>query len=380
MRNNVLSSNYLSYLTHYVIKNFASSLFSVFIPIYLYANGFSLLEVGIFYLAQEIINFIFTFTLYKKIHSWGVRNVTIIAVFAQIIVIFLAYNYLTPTYIFLLILALFRGIHDSFYWGTHGLFIVHLSGKNTGIFLGKWYFLTILLQTAMIPISGYILDTSSPFWLVVASLMIYLISIIPLLKIKLIPLRNNVKTNLFSSLREKENRYILVISHLNEFLTKINDSLIPIFVFILFGKFFSIGIAAIFAAFGGGIYSFVIGSKSDKTETRKKILYSNIISYLFLLIGTIFVKNYVLFIIIMVLAFFRIGTVISSETGINKSCQNNECYSKKILSRLGENIAGMVIGVAIMIAGLTTFSLTFLVCSGYILFSFILVRKFENYI
>ena len=380
MANGLISSNYSKYFTHYVTKNFARSLFSIFIPIYLYANGFSLFQVGVFYLAQEIVNFIFTYILYQKVHDWGVRNVTIIAVLAQIILVLLVYNYLTPAYIFLFILAFFRGIHDSFYWGTHGIFIVHLSGKRTGNFLGKWYFLTTLFQIAIIPLSGYALDHYSPFWLVASSIVLYGISIIPLAKIKLTLLKNNTKTKIFLSLRKKGNKYIFAVSHLNEFFTKINDSLIPLFIYFVFGKYFSIGIAAIFATFGEGVYSFFIGNNSDKKEARKKLLYFNIISYLFLLILTIFVKNYVLFIIIMMLAFFRTGTVVSSEAGINKSCLDSECYSKKLLSRLGENIAGMFIGIVIMIAGLTSFSATFIICIVYIFFSFLIVKNFVKYI
>lgn len=372
-------TNYSKYFTHYITKSFAHSLFSIFIPIYLYANGFSILQVGAFYVVQEIVNFILTYILYRKVYDWGIRTVTVVAVLAQIILVFLTYTYLTPAYTFLFVLAFIRGIHDSFYWGTHGMFIVHLSDKKTGNFLGKWYFLTTVFQVATIPLSGYALDNYSPFWLVVSSIIIYGISLIPLMKIKLNPLCNNSRTNILPSLRKKENRYIFLMSHLNEFFTKINDSLIPLFIFFVFGKFFSIGIAAIFATLGEGFYSFVIGNHSDKTETRKKLLYFNIVSYLLLLILIVFVKNYALFFAIMILAFFRTGTVISSEAGINKSCLDSECYSKKLLGRLGENIAGILIGVAIIIAGLTTFSTAFFISSVYILFSFLVIRKFIKY-
>lgn len=375
-----MASNYSKYFTHYITQNFARSLFSVFIAVYLYANGFSLFQVGVFYLLQEIITFIFTGTLYKKVYDWGVRNITIFAVLVQIILLLFIYNYLTPAYSFLFILAFFKGVHNSFYWGTHGIFIVHLSGKKTGRFLGKWYFLTTFFQVAIIPLSGYALDNYSPFWLIVGSIILYGVSIVPLIKIKLTPLRNNIRTKILSSLKKQENKYIFLMSHLNEFFTKINDSLIPLFIFFTFGKYFSIGIAVIFATLGKGIYSFLIGNHSDKIETRKKLLYFNIVSYLLLLIVLIFVTNYALFIVIMVLAFFRTGTLISSEAGINKSCLNGECYSKKLLSRLGENIAGMFIGITIMIAGLTTFSTTFIVSSAYILFSFLIIRKFADYI
>lgn len=373
-------SNYPKYFSHFVTKNFARSLFSIFIPIYLYANGFSLFQVGIFYLIQELINFIFTYTLYQKVHKWGVRNIMVTAVVAQVILILLVYNFLTPTYLFLIILAFFRGIHDSFYWGAHGMFLVHLSGKKTGHFLGKWYFLTTIAQVVIIPLSGYVLDNYSAFWLVVTSVIIYSISIIPLLSIKLTPLKNNVQIQLSKFIKKSENQYITVVSHLNEFFTKINDTLIPLFIFFLFGKFVSIGIAAVFVVFGEGIYSLLIGNSSDNVKNRKKLLYFNIISYLLLLILLIFINNYVLFVIVLILAFFKAGSLISSETGINKSCQDSECYSKKILSRLGENVAGMFIGVAIIIAGLIGFNIVFLVCSVYILLVFLVIKRFVKYI
>ncbi len=378
MEERVIFNNYSKYFTHYITKNFAHGLFSIFIPVYLYANGFSLFQVGLFYLIQEIVNFIFTSVLYQRVHRWGVRNITIIAVFAQIILVLITYNYLFPTYTFLLILAFFRGIHDSFYWGTYGIFIVYLSGERTGKFLGKWYFLTTLFQAAIIPFSGYVLDSYSPLWLVVSSVILYGISIIPLLTIKLHLLKNNNRIETSSLLKKRENRYIFVMSNLNEFLTKIGDSLIPLLIYFMFSKFFTIGVGAIFAILGGGIYSFVIGNISDKKESREKWLYFNIFSYLFSLVLIIFVKDYVLFAIIMILAFFKTGTVISSETGINKSCQSNGCYSKKILSRLGENIAGMLIGILIMIAGLISFSTILIICSSYIFLSFLIIKRYEE--
>src|SRR4051812_20416146 len=87
-------NNASRYGSHYLLKKVAASLFGIFIPIYLYANGFSLIQVGLFYLCQEAVNVIFTYVLYKNIYLWGVRNVLIVATLAQIVLLFMVYRFL----------------------------------------------------------------------------------------------------------------------------------------------------------------------------------------------------------------------------------------------------------------------------------------------
>lgn len=376
----LIKNNYSKYFTHYTIKNFAGGLFSIFIPIYLYANGFSLFQVGAFYLVQEIINFFFTYVLYQKIYDWRIRSMIILAVLSQILLIVLTYRYLSASYIFLFTLACIKGMHDSFYWGTYGLCMVHLSSKKTGQFLGKWYFLNTVFSTAVIPLSGYILDNYSPFWLVIISVILLVLCMIPLLSMKLEPLENNTKINISSFLHTKENQYIFIMSHLNEFFTKIQQTFAPIFIFITFNKFFSVGIAALFSVIGEGMYSLATGNYSDKKSTRKKLLYFNAIGFVVPLLLIIVIKGYALFALLTALAFFRVGTVISSETGINKSCQTGKCYSKKLFGRLAENIAGMVVGMVIMMSGLFGFHVALMFCAAYIVVIFLRITRFAEYI
>lgn len=377
-------NNYLRYLTHYITQSSARSLFSIFIPIYLLANGFSLFEVGVFYLAQECINFVFSSILFKRIHILGIRNTTIYAVLAQIILVALTYEFLAIEYTFLLLLAFLRGFHDSFYWGPYAIFLVHLSDKKTGRFLGRFHFFTAVAQLVIVPLAGFALDHYSAFWLVVLSIFIYLLSIIPLLKLTVSSLRDNRPLSFSSIVTNAENRYIVGMSHLNEFFTKINDTLIPLFIYFLFSTYFSAGVAIIFVILGEGLYSYFIGSRSDNSKKRKLLVFLNIIGYLLLLFSLAFASGmspYILYILIIGLAFFRIGSWIAAEAGINKRIKPEYQCSKKMMGRLGENLAGIAIGFMVIVAGISTFEIIFLAAFAYILFFFFVMRKkYLNYV
>ena len=374
-------NNTYRYGIHYLIKNLAVSLFSIFIPIYLYANGFSLVQVGIFYFCQEIFNLFFTYILYRKIYSLGIKNTLIIATIFQVLLLAIIYNYLTPTYLFLLVLSIIRGFHDSFYWGANEVIMVHLSGKSVGKFLGKWNFVVTLLQIIIIPLSAYILDHTSSFWLIVLSIILLLISVIPLIKMRLLPLEKNIIIPLKRLITSKENQYIAIISHLNEFLTKVGDTIIPIYIFIVFTNYFSVGIVGTISIIGSAFYSYFVGKHSEENNKRRHILFANMVALLVCVFLFIIIKStLLLYFLIALISFFRLGIYLSSTVGINKLCLISDCYARKIFGRMSENVSGIIIGVIITLSGFIGFKSVFLIVGIYTLLTTFVIYHFREYI
>lgn len=356
------------YGAHYLIKNLAASLFGVFIPVYLYANGFSLVQVGIFYFCQEVCNLFFTYALYKKIYVWGIKNTLILATIAQILLLLVTYNFLAPTYLFLLVLSFVRGWHDSFYWGANEVMMVHLSGDHVGQFLARWNFTITILQILIVPLSAYILDHYSPVWLIIFSIGLLVGAIIPLIKINLSNLKNNSVIPLKKLIKSNDNKYIGIVGHLSEFLTKINDFIIPVYLFTIFANYFSVGIASAVAIAGSAFYSYIISIRSEQTRSRRLLLAAHLLAFIILImIFSISRSHVILYVLISLLAFSRLGVYLSSTVGINKLCLVSDCYARKMFARMSENVAGMMSGGVLILSGIFSFQIGFILIGLYVL-------------
>ena len=343
--------NLARYGGHYIAKSLAVSLLSVFISVYLLANGFSLAQVGFFLFLQESINLLFTFVLSRKIYVISLRIVITLAVIAQMVLVVMVYKFLSVQWAFLVIIAAIRGFHDSFYWGSYNITLLRLSGNKTGDFLGKWHSAITVATVGTTLIAGYVLDHYSPGWLLFFTLILYIVSIIPLRKLLFAKLPRNEVLPLRQSFSSPTNRYIFLVSHLNEFGIKLLDSFLPVYIFIVFKNFVSLGVAAMFAAAGQAVYSYLVGKNSDNPQRRPFLLFGNIVGFAIVFSSLAFMKspNFI-FLASSLLGFFWLASYITAEAGINKRHIIEYPYGKKMLERFGENIAGMLVGGVIMLA------------------------------
>jgi len=361
--------NLSRYGSHYIAKSLAVSLLSVFIPVYLLANGFSLIQVGFFLLFQESINLTFTILLSRKVHTMSLRAVIATAVVAQMVLVITVYEFLSVQWSFLILIAGIRGFHDSLYWGSYNITLLRLSGKRTGDFLGKWHSAITLATVGTTLIAGYILDHYSPGWLLFFTLILYVVSIIPLRKLIFPPLPGNEVLPLRKSLSSPVNRYMFLVSHMNEFGIKLLDSFLPLYIFIVFKNFVSLGIAGLFAALGQALYSYLTGRGSDNQHRRPFLLFGNILGFAIVFSSLAFVKDpKFIFIASSLLGFFWLASYITAEAGINKRHITEYPYGKKMLERFGENMAGMLVGIVIMLTPFLSINIALAVAPLYMIF------------
>lgn len=376
-----LNDGFKNFLFHITLRDIAKSLFSIFIPLFLLANGVSLLFVGIYFLIQEVSTIFLTYFLFYKIHKLGIKQVAIIGILFQIFAVILLY-FISAEFWFIALIGFTRGISHGFYWGVYDIFFVHMSDGQIGKELGMFYFLTGIFGAIIIPFSGFILENYPPLILIVSSIFLELISIYFLSIIKLNPLRkNNSKNSLFGMFRKKENRYIFQARNLIEICENTGSIILPIFIYLVYGSLFISGLFLMGASIFTGIYSYYLGEMNEHNKNKRFfIIFTNAFMFsLLLLLVYLFQNPFILIIVTIGLPFFRQGIYLSVITGVNKLCKQEDCYNKLLFSRIGENVASIFIAFIIILFA-SNFKLSFLAIIILIFISSVFLKNYKSFI
>ena len=139
-----LNQIYISVL----LRSFAISLISLFIPIYLYKEaGYSLEQTLLFFIFYSVIFAISTPLVAKFSAHFGVKHTILSSV--PLFLLFTLLMYLLPKYnIPLVILSAVLGLYVAFYWmGLHLIFYYDSDRKHRGEEFGKRQVLTIIGST-----------------------------------------------------------------------------------------------------------------------------------------------------------------------------------------------------------------------------------------
>ncbi len=376
-----LNNGLTNFLFHVTSRDIAKSLFSIFIPLFLLANGVSLFLVGIYFLIQEVFTIFLTSSLFYKIHKWGVKRVAIMGILFQIFAIILLY-FISADFWIIALIGFARGVSHGFYWAVYDMFFVHTSDGHFGKELGNFYFLAGILGALIIPFSGFILEEYSPLILIISSICLELVSIYFLSKIKISPLiKNHSKKSLFGMFKKRENRYMFRARNLIEICENTGSTILPIFIYLVYDSLFISGLFLMGASIFTGIYSYYLGGINEYSKNRRFfVIYINIFMFaLLLLIVYLFQNPFSLILATIGLPFFRQGIYLTIITGVNESCRNGDCYNKLIFSRIGENIASIFIALTIILFSFN-FRFSFLAIIVLIFFSSFFLRKYKEFI
>lgn len=376
-----LNNDFKNFLFHVTSRDIAKSLFSIFIPLFLLANGVPLLLVGVYFLIQELFTIFLTSFLFYRIHKWGIKRVAIIGILFQVFAVILLYSISAEFWIIALI-GFARGISHGFYWGVYDIFFVHMSDGRSGKELGNFYFLTGILGAIIIPFSGFILEKHSALILIISSIFLELISIYFLSKIKLSPLRkNNLKSSFLRMFKKRENRYIFRARNLIEICENTGSTILPIFIYLVYDSLFISGLFLMGASIFTGIYSHYLGRINEDHKNRRFfVVCANIFMFaLLLLLVYLFQNPFVLILATIGLPFFRQGVYLSIITGVNESCKKEDCYNKLIFSRIGENVASIFIALIIILFAFN-FKFSFLAIIFCIFISSIFLKSYNKFI
>ncbi len=256
------------------LLTFAKSMVGIFVPVYLYKLGYSLIEVILYLVGNSVVYLLlipFSLNLINKI---GFKRMILLSTPIYIIYLSSLY-YINYSNIFYFISIFLLGTYLSFFWpAMHSEIALNLSKKHRGSQLGTLQIIMTLVGTIAPFIGGYFLENLSYWYLLLLASFLIFLGTIPLL------LSEDIKLNKYS-ISFKEYIALLVlkkninskIAFSSEGLESIlNVAIWPIFVFILLSEnFLSLGFLYTIVSFIS-IFFILYFKRYIDSNNRKKYL------------------------------------------------------------------------------------------------------------
>lgn len=255
------------YTTH-AIQSFAFSLVGLFVPIYLLSLNYSLWEVFLFFIIYYIACGLGAFVAIAVAKRIGLIHT--INVRFPLLVIFLAGLYLLKNYdLNIYVLAVIGGLQNILYWiPFHLLFTRNATNKNIGSSTGVLFALPKVINLAA-PILGGLIATYAGFGnLILTSLVIFLISTLPLMRAGNITADFVFKFKSGWQMIKKYPRYYL--AEIFENFGEESEAIIwPVFIYLNFISIVIIGATRTISKIGSILFSALLGKAADQVKNIK---------------------------------------------------------------------------------------------------------------
>ncbi len=248
------------------IRSFALSLIGIFIPIFFYLKGYSLIAIFFFFIIQSVVHITFSVPAAEISSRFGIKHSMLLSVPFLIVFFFLLYSldkFAWP----LPVLAIFAGISTALFWIPYHIdFAKFTDSKNRGKQIGFSGIIASLFSVAG-PVFGAVLLTFIGFKMLfmIVSLLLF-VSVVPLF------MSQEVHQPIGFSLRgffkgQKAKDVLSFLGHGME--NKMSTIVWPLFVFIvIFGeKYTSLGILSSLTLGAAFISTIFIGKFSDLRRT-----------------------------------------------------------------------------------------------------------------
>jgi len=161
------------------LKTLAVSLISIFIPVYLYLQGYNLSQMAIFFLIYSITAFIFVYVAGKSVKRIGIKKSILIANFLHILG-YLALAFIPQANYLFYVAAVILGAFLTLFWVPfHVDMADNLKRKDIAGGVGTMN-IVVSLVAALAPFTGALIASVSFFTLFIISSVLILISSIPL--------------------------------------------------------------------------------------------------------------------------------------------------------------------------------------------------------
>jgi len=254
------------------IKGFALSLIGIFIPIFLLERGFSITEVGSFYIIQSAFMIIFSLFAAKFIERYGVKH----SIFASIPLLILFYYLLDGVNVgdkLFYVLPLITALSSSFFWiAFHIDFSKFSRNKHRGEELGFLESLLVFLGMLAPFLGGLILTFYNFKILFMITIILIIISVIPLLFSKEV---HEIKKFSFRDMVKMRRNKMFSVFFVSGFTDMAASLLWPIFIFKIVYSFVSLGALISIGDVFLGVFLLLVGRLTD-TGRRNRIFKSGI--------------------------------------------------------------------------------------------------------
>lgn len=196
-----MDSNQKKFNIYVFLSTFSRNLIEVFIPIILYKFGYSLKEVILYYLLVNIFLIFLSYPCILFAKKFSNRSLSLIGIMSFILVQILLTK-MTYSCYYILILSFLYSLYRIGYWLARRFYNLKVIHKKD---ISKSYsFISIVNQLALI-ISSYVgalfLDFVSIEVLTMISIILFIISLLPLYMLKFEHEKNDVKLDLVDTIK-----------------------------------------------------------------------------------------------------------------------------------------------------------------------------------
>lgn len=196
-----MDSNQKKFNIYVFLSTFSRNLIEVFIPIILYKFGYSLKEVILYYLLVNIFLIFLTYPCILFAKKFSNRSLSLIGIVSFILVQILLTK-MTYSCHYILVLSFLYSLYRIGYWLARRFYNLKVIHKKD---ISKSYsFISIVNQLALI-ISSYVgalfLDFVSIEVLTMISIILFIISLLPLYMLKFEHEKNDVKLDLVGTIK-----------------------------------------------------------------------------------------------------------------------------------------------------------------------------------
>ncbi|MDH4329952.1 MAG: MFS transporter [Candidatus Moranbacteria bacterium] len=327
------------------LHTFATSMVSIFVPIFLLQIGYGIGEVMIYYFLFNLfdtpLNF-FARYLTRKIGAkwvvvWG--SAFAVAFFVGLFALS------AGNWPLLVLIALFAALYDTFYWVAHLYLFMKCSKNDEDVSKDAGTLRMVRRVAGMVaPALGAVVLIS---WgreaLLLASALILAVSIVPLVKIKEIddkPKRKQKSYKEFFSTWDVTRDYVASI-----FITFHNTTesiLWPIFIYLLFVTVESVAVLPIIVSVTA-VFFIYIASKTKK-EKRNTIMAMASMAIAVVWISRLFVDNsYFYYISVFLIGFFTIFVALPLDSNIFEKGEKVDTLSASMYMNTSHMFANAIL-------------------------------------
>ena len=330
-----MDSNQKKFGLYVFLSTFSRNLIEVFIPVILYKFGYSLKEVVFYYLLTNIFSLILTYPIIYLSNKFNNKILSIIGIISFIFLQVLL-NFMKQSPLYLLLLALFFALYRRGYWISRRYYNLEVIKKDK---ISTTYSLISILNQVAVIISAYIgglvLDYISIKVLTIIAIILFALSVIPLLLLKFEHEKNSYKLSLSKTIKEVPTTDIYLFGSYE--LINVIKFLIPLYLFIYVKhNYQTIGVVSLITNISIIIFTFMFGKKLDKSN-------KNYLIFAIILTTLVYILKINTFGILLLIVSFFEGIIIKMyELSISKNfytlSKKFEYYNYNLLYEFTQNL------------------------------------------
>jgi len=273
------------------LNSFAENLIAIFVPIYLWQLGYSIIDILFFYLLWAVYWIIVSPIVVKLISIKGEKHTIFYSSFF-LIVYYIGLNYIETWPWLFYILPLLVACRTCFFWiGWHVNFVEHADRKKQGREIALIQIIAVFTNFITPLIGGVIIFWLGwPYAFIIASIVLFF-SVWPLLRTKDTPEKIDFSAKQIVKwiIRKKHRKMNLsLFGYASEVI--IGRTLWPVFILIIIGSIDKVGAIVSFSMIASMVVLYFIGKLTDKMS-RRKIIKGATLFYVIGWIGRIFADS-----------------------------------------------------------------------------------------